>query len=122
MRQIAKKAIFLKYKALTVDKFATEQHPDFITVYLPDYSVTVKANTPDILAYNLTTKQWSQIKNGFDLNYQYPIIKWQFVSGNENWIQDIYKDFGWKLPTNVNQGLSSHKQGEYNESSKTGFQ
>lgn len=75
-------------------------------VFIEELATLVEADPQQILNYNLTAQFNGFAKDGDNTYYHYPFTKFEFVSGDHEWLEKLYAHFGWQLKKDVNQGNS----------------
>lgn len=95
--------VHVNYKAFNVAEVLLKSHPnEYSAIHLKHRNVTVRALNQTILDYKLFSRRHrtgtiKQIPGDDGTRCNLPIEKWEYVSGDPQWLKKLYADFGWKL-------------------------
>jgi hypothetical protein len=95
--------IFRKYKTISISSVLLRQKCELnedVIVEFKHRNFTLRANARDILNYNFTTNYGNKspiIKDDDGSYHHWPIVKWNLVAGDSQWLEKINHDFKWNL-------------------------
>lgn len=92
--------VFRKYKAFGIPETLMRNKIDEdLILVLEHRNVTLKTSMRAIAEYKLVYKQLHKnpLPNDNGTTYHWPFYKFEYVSGDDKWLEKLYADFNWSL-------------------------